>query len=94
MGRRSNFNDKPAETHRTENFERRLRTTMGSELEPEMITPNTGGAEALSEYEEIFPLTKQFNQTNMRTPGGRRRSSDDQRQAKDHRPRSDEDDRT
>jgi len=59
-------------TDRSENFERRLRETMDSELEPECYTPHTAGAEELPEYEETFPLTKQFNQSNMH---GRRRGS-------------------
>lgn len=53
------------ETHRNGNFERRLRETMDSELEPEMVTPNTGGCEEL-DYNENFPLVDQFRQTNMR----------------------------
>lgn len=87
MGRRSNFNDTPAESHCFGNFERRLRTTIDSELEPESITPNSAGAEELTEYESVFPLTRQFSQTNMRTPSviTRRTGSDDQRQAKDRR---------
>jgi len=52
-------------TDRSDNFERRLRETMDSELEPEMVTPNTAGEEELPEYTEVFPLTKQFNQTNF-----------------------------
>jgi hypothetical protein len=52
-------------------FERRLKQTMGSELEPEMITPNTAGAEELTAYVENFPLVEQFRQTNMKS-GGRR----------------------
>jgi hypothetical protein len=58
-------------TDRSDNFERRLKETMNSENEPEQITPNTAGAEELPSYEEIFPLTKQFNETNMRGRGGR-----------------------
>lgn len=91
MGRRSNFNDEPDEQHRFGNFTDRLRTTIDSELEPEQITPNSAGAEELTEYEEVFPLTRQFNQTNMRTPTNRGRTgSDDQRQSKDRRKRSEE----
>lgn len=66
------------ETHRNGNFEKRLRETMDSELEPEMVTPNTGGSEEL-DYDEKFPLIDQFKQTNMR-PGGRRKSREDQYQ--------------
>jgi len=44
---------------------------MNSELEPEQITPNTAGAEELTSYEEVFPLVKEFNQTNMRSGGNR-----------------------
>jgi hypothetical protein len=68
----NNFRSKTPETHRDSNFERRLKETMGSELEPEMITPNTAGEEELP-YEENFPLVNQFNQTNMK-PGGRRKA--------------------
>lgn len=63
-----------SKTERGENFERRLRETMDSELEPEQITPNTAGAEELPEYVETFPLVKQFNQTNMKSARGRRGS--------------------
>ena len=67
------------ETHRNGNFEKRLRETMDSELDPEMVTPNTGGPEELPSYEENFPLTRQFKQTNMRTnPRRARRGDDDQ----------------
>lgn len=55
-------------THRNENFERRLRETMDSELEPELVTPNTGGPEELPDYVDTFPLVREFNQTNMRSP--------------------------
>lgn len=58
-------------TERGENFERRLRQTMDSELESEFVTPQTAGAEELPEYEDTFPLTKQANQTNMRGRRGR-----------------------
>lgn len=51
------------ETHRNGNFERRLKETMDSELEPELLTPHSAGAEEL-DYE--FPLVDQFKQTNMR----------------------------
>jgi len=70
MSRRSNFNDKPAASHRFGNFERRLKETTESALEPEMVTPNTAGQEELP-YTEVFPLVKQFAQTNMK-PGGKR----------------------
>jgi|SRR5215471_12402918 len=84
MGRRSNFNDPPAETHRFANFTGRLAETINSELNPEQVTPNTAGAEELPEYESIFPLTRQFCQTNFRGSVGHGRSgSDDQRQSKD-----------
>lgn len=66
-------------TERGENFERRLRQTMNTESDPEQFTPNTAGAEELPEYEENFPLTKQFNQTNMRGRGGTKRGSQSQR---------------
>jgi hypothetical protein len=66
-------------TDRADNFERRLKTTMGSELEPEMVTPNTAGYEELTPYEENFPLVKEFNQTNMRSGGRRIRDGQSQR---------------
>lgn len=75
MSRRSNFNDAPAESHRAGNFERRLRETMDSELEPEMVTPNTAGSEEL-DYDSNFPLIDQFRQTNMRPARRRGRTSD------------------
>jgi len=97
MGRRSNFNDPPAETHRFANFTGRLADTINSELDPEQVTPNTAGAEELPEYESVFPLTRQFCQTNMRgSVGHARTGSDDQRQSKDRhrrngrRPRTEE----
>jgi hypothetical protein len=67
MAERSDKND---------NFIRRLRETMDSELESEMITPNTAGCEE-QEGREIFPLVNKFNQTNMldRPHHGRRRST-------------------
>jgi hypothetical protein len=71
MSRRSNFNDKPAATHRFDNFERRLKETMGTDQSAEMVTPNTAGQEELTPYEDVFPLVKNQNQTNMRS-GGRR----------------------
>jgi hypothetical protein len=73
---------KNPETHRNENFERRLKQTMDSELEPEMITPNTAGAEDLPDYVDKFPLVEQFNQTNMRSPKGRSRDHDKQNNEK------------
>ena len=53
-----------ARSDKSENFEKRLRVTMDSELEPEMVTPNTAGCEE-TEGQEIFPLVSFFNQTNM-----------------------------
>ena len=63
-------------SEKNENFIRRLRETMDSELEPEMVTPNTAGCEE-QEGREIFPLVNKFNQTNMlyRPHHGRRRST-------------------
>jgi hypothetical protein len=62
-------------TDRSDNFERRLRVTRDSELEPEQVTPNTAGAEELPEYQDTFPLTRQLKQTNMH---GRRGKTGDQ----------------
>lgn len=53
-------------TDRSSNFERRLRETRDSELEPEMVTPNTAAYEEMVDREEVFPLVKQMNQTNGR----------------------------
>jgi hypothetical protein len=53
-------------TERAANFERRLRETMDSELEPEMVSPNTAAYEEMPDREEVFPLVKQLNQTNGR----------------------------
>jgi hypothetical protein len=69
----------PSRTPRSDkedNFIRRLRETMDSELEPEMITPNTAGCEE-TEGREVFPLVNVFNQTNMldRPHHGRRRGN-------------------
>jgi hypothetical protein len=63
-------------SEKNENFINRLRETMDSELEPEMVTPNTAGCEE-QEGREIFPLVNKFNQTNMRDRPhhGRRRST-------------------
>jgi hypothetical protein len=60
-------------TDRSDNFERRLKQTFGSENDPEMVTPNTAGSEELPEFNENFPLIDTFSQTNMRgRPGGGR----------------------
>jgi hypothetical protein len=63
-------------SEKNENFINRLRETMDSELEPEMVTPNTAGCEE-QEGRETFPLVNKFNQTNMldRPHHGRRRST-------------------
>lgn len=53
------------------NLEKRMKECRDSQEEPESVTPMTAGAEELPTYEEIFPLTKQFRQTNMRNTGRR-----------------------
>jgi len=58
------------ETHRNGNFEKRLKETMDSELEPELVTPNSAASEEMPFLEEKFPLVKQFNQSNF---SGRRK---------------------
>jgi hypothetical protein len=58
-------------TDRSSNFEDRLKQTQDSELDPEMVTPNTAGEEETPDHEENFPLTKQFRQTNMRGRRGK-----------------------
>lgn len=55
-----------SKTERGENFVRRLRETLDSELEPEFYTPHTAAYEEMPDREEVFPLVKQFNQTNGR----------------------------
>jgi hypothetical protein len=59
-----------------DNFISRLKETMDSELEPELVTPQTAGCEE-TEGREIFPLVNAANQTNMlyRPHHGRRRST-------------------
>ena len=99
MSRRSNFNDEPDESQRFDNFEERLKVTLGSELEPEYVSPETAGSEDLPEYIENFPLHKQFRQTNMTsraTRGTGSVPSDDQRNSKRRRPisKGDQDDKT
>jgi hypothetical protein len=64
-------------TDRSDNFERRLKQTMDSELDPEQITPNTAGSEELP-YDENFTLIDQFKQTNMHPGGPRPRSTQKQ----------------
>ena len=59
-------------SRKDEEFVRRLKETMNTETEPEMVTPNTAGAEEL-DYE--FPLIDQFRQTNMRPSKGKRKTS-------------------
>lgn len=54
-----------------DNLKRRMAETMGSESDPELVTPMTAGSEELSEYNETFPLVRQFRQTNMRSGRGR-----------------------
>jgi hypothetical protein len=84
---RTDFRGRPPGTYRDENFTHRLGVTSGSELEPEQVTPNTAGAEELPEYQEIFPLTRQFNQSNFHGSRGSRTGGDDQRQSKDKKKR-------
>ena len=65
---------------------------MGSELEPEQVTPNTAGEEEIPEYDRNFPLTLQFRQSNMhgKVRSGGRNTSDEQTNPSE----SDTDDRT
>jgi hypothetical protein len=44
-------------------FTKRLAETMDSELDPELITPMTAGAEELPQYQKTFPLTCQFKRS-------------------------------
>jgi len=64
-------------TDRSDNFTRRLKETIGSELEPEQVTPNTAGSEELPSFDEIFPMIRQFNQTNMNGRKRKVREDDD-----------------
>lgn len=73
-----------ARNDRSDNFTRRLRETMGSELEPEFVSPMTGGSEELSEYDEKFPLVDTFRQTNMRSTR-RGRGGDDSQRGRDQK---------
>lgn len=54
-----------------DNLAKRMRVTRDSELEPELITPQTAGQEELGEYDDMFPLVRQSKQTNMRSTRGR-----------------------
>lgn len=65
------------ETHRNGNFEKRLKETMDSENDPEMFTPNSAGSEELPEYDDKFPLVRQFGQTNMNGRKRKTREDDD-----------------
>jgi hypothetical protein len=66
-----NLKSKEEATGRAENFARRLKQTMGTESDPEMVTPQTSTIEELP-YGDIFPIVNNMNQTNM-FPGGRRK---------------------
>ena len=48
-----------------DNLKKRMAETWGSELDPEMVTPNTAGSEEEPYKNEVFPLIKQFRQSNM-----------------------------
>jgi hypothetical protein len=48
-----------------ENLKKRMAECWQSELDPEMVTPNTAGAEEEPYKEEVFTLTRQFRQSNM-----------------------------
>lgn len=52
-----------------DNLAKRMRQTMGSELEPELVTPETAGSEEFPDGLECLPIENKFKQTNMR--GGR-----------------------
>jgi len=55
---------------------------MDSELDPEMVSPQTCGEEELDYVPEKFPIVKEFNQTNM-FPGGRRQRNTQSQRGKD-----------
>jgi hypothetical protein len=48
-----------------DNLKKRMTECWGSELDPEMVTPNTAGSEEEPYKDEVFPLIKQFRQSNM-----------------------------
>jgi hypothetical protein len=60
-------------TDRSDNFTRRLKETIGSELEPELVTPNTAAEEEMPDRAEVIPLLNQFKQTNGRGRNSRSR---------------------
>jgi hypothetical protein len=65
-----NLKSREEETARAGNFERRLRQTMNTESDPEVVSPQTAAIEELP-YEDVFPAVNNLNQTNM-FPGGKR----------------------
>lgn len=64
-----------------DNLKKRMAETMGSESDPELVTPMTAGSEELPAYDECIPLVRQFRQTNMH--GRRRGRSTQQGRGKD-----------
>ena len=50
-----------------DNLAKRMKVTMGSELDPELATPLTAGCEETPDREELFPqFCDPFKQTNMK----------------------------
>lgn len=57
-------------------FERQLERCRDTNLDSELISPETAGSEELPEYERNFPIERVFRQTNMgRARGSGRRGS-------------------
>lgn len=52
------------------NLEKRMKQTWDSELDPELVTPMTAGFEEEPDKAEVFPIVRQFHQTNMRAGVG------------------------
>jgi tRNA A-37 threonylcarbamoyl transferase component Bud32 len=48
------------------NLAKRMAVTMDSELDPELVTPMSAGYEEEPDKGDVFPIVKQFKQTNMR----------------------------
>ena len=66
-----------------DNFRRRLAETMGSELDPELVTPMSAGFDQGPDHEENFPLVRQFRDTNMGPRRGSRSRNDDSQRGRD-----------
>ena len=52
-------------THKA--FDRQLERCRDTNLDSELVSPETAGSEELPEYERNFPIERVFRQTNMRS---------------------------